>query len=167
MTAMNEVDRLPAATVAADRRQSAAALEIQRGVSRLLLAHGAAPVTEMPLANGRRADVVALSAAGEIWIVEIKSGPDDFRSDAKWPEYRDYCDRLLFAVAPDFPVAMLPDDTGLILADRYGGEIVRAAPEHRLAAPRRKLMTLQFARLAARRLAVACDPELGLEQFRV
>ncbi len=166
MTRMNDVDRMPTAVVPADGRQSAAALEIQRGVGRLMLTLGHAPLPEMPLNNGRRADVVALSAAGEIWIVEIKSSVDDFRTDQKWPEYREYCDRLFFAVAPDFPVAILPEETGLILADRYGGEIIRPAPEHKLASARRKLVTLQFARMGARRLLLACDPDLAMELLR-
>ena len=95
-----------------------------------------------------------------ISIIEIKSSIEDFRVDQKWPEYRDYSDRLFFAVRPDFPVDILPADTGLILADRYGGEIVRPAPELRLAAARRKIMTLRFGRAAAARLAIALDPSL-------
>jgi len=144
----------------ADRRQSEAALEIQRGVGRLLRSHALAPVYELPLANARRADVVGLTQSGDFWIVEIKSSLEDFRSDAKWPEYRDYCDHLFFAVAPGFPVDVLPEDTGLIIADRYGGEIVRAAPSHRIAPARRRAMLLSFARAAAMRLALACDPTL-------
>ncbi len=100
--------------------------EVCRGVGRILRAHGFACLNELPLPNGRRADVVGLSPSGDIWIVEVKSGLEDFRVDNKWPEYRDFCDALFFAVAPDFPVDILPTDTGLILADRYGGEIVRA-----------------------------------------
>jgi len=125
-----------------DGRQSAAAFEICRGVARLLKAHGLAAVTEVSLANGRRADVVGVSDQGEVWIVEIKSCLDDFRTDQKWWEYREFCDRLLFAVAPGFPQDVLPPDTGLIIADRYGGELLRAAPEHKLAAARRKAMTV-------------------------
>jgi hypothetical protein len=140
--------------------QSAVAFEICRGVVRLLAAHGLAGVAELPLPNGRRADVVALSDKGEIWIIEIKSSIEDFRADQKWPDYRDFSDRLFFAVRPGFPVEVLPEDTGLILADRYGGEIVRPAPEMRLAGARRKSMTLRFARAAAARLCVAIDPSL-------
>lgn len=134
------------------------ALEICRGVIRLLADHGLACIAELPLPNGRRADVVGLSPDGEIWIVEIKSSIEDFRADQKWPEYREFSDRLFFAVAPDFPVDILPADTGLVLADRYGGEIVRASPEQRLAGARRKSMTLRFARAAAARLCYALDP---------
>jgi len=134
--------------------------EVCRGVGRLMRAHGLACLNELPLPNGRRADVVALSASGDIWIVEVKSGVEDFRVDNKWPEYRDFCDALFFGVAPDFPVDILPVDTGLILADRYGGEIVREAPEHRLAAARRRSMTLRIARAAALTLQSVIDPTM-------
>jgi len=136
-----------------------AAVEICRGVARLLRAHGLAVVTELTLANGRRADVAGVTAAGEIWIVEVKSCLADLRSDQKWPEYRDYCDRLFFAVAPNFPQAALPSGTGLIIADRYGGEIARTAPDHKLAGARRKAMTLRMLRAAAFRLHAAIDPD--------
>lgn len=142
-----------------DGRQSVAALEIQRGVIRLLARYGLASITELPLANGRRADVVGLSPNGEIWIVEIKSSIEDFRTDSKWPEYRDFSDRLFFAVSPSFPTEILPEDAGLLLADRYGGELVRAAPETKLSAARRKAMTLSFARTAAFRLSRIADPD--------
>ncbi len=95
--------------------------------------------------------------------MEVKSSLEDFRSDQKWPEYRAYCDRLLFAVAPGFPVEVLPEDAGLILADRYGGEVLRTAPEHKLAAARRKVVTLALARLAAARLQGLADPDLRIE----
>ena len=143
-----------------DARQSAAALEIQRGVVRLLQAHGLACLTELPLPNGRRADVVGLSEMGEIWMVEIKSSLADFRADLKWPDYREFSDRLFFAVKPDFPIEVLPDDAGLILADRYGGEIARPAPEMKLAGARRKSMALRLGRAAAFRLAALLDPSL-------
>jgi hypothetical protein len=134
--------------------------EVCRGVGRLMRALGFASLNELPLPNGRRADVVGLSASGDIWIVEVKSSIEDLRADHKWPEYRDFSDALFFAVAPDFPVDILPTDTGLILADRYGGEIVRAAPELRLAPARRKSMTLRFARAAALTLQSVADPNL-------
>jgi hypothetical protein len=131
---------------------------IFRGVARLLQAHDFAVVGEVGLANGRRADVAAVGARGEIWIVEIKSCLEDFRADQKWPEYRAFCDRLLFAVAPTFPCDVLPIDAGLIVADRYGGEIMRAAPEHRLPGARRKAVMLRILRTAAFRLQAAMDP---------
>lgn len=146
-----------------DGRQSPAALDICRGAVRLLRAHGMAAVTEVTLASGRRADIAATAESGEIWIVEIKSSLEDFRTDQKWPEYRDYCDRLFFAVAPAFPREVLPPDTGLIIADRYGGDIVRPAPEHKLAGARRKAVTLRLVHTAAHRLLAVMDPEYGLE----
>ena len=107
---------------------------ILRGTQRLLRSLIFESVSEVTLANGRRADVLAIRRNGEIWIVEIKSSIADFRADQKWTEYRDYCDALLFAVAPDFPSDILPADTGLILADAYAGEFVRLAPQHPLTA---------------------------------
>lgn len=146
-----------------DGRQSLAAAEIQRGICRALRAFGYAVVTELPLANGRRADVVALSGAGDVAIVEIKSCLTDFQTDAKWPEYRPYCDRLYFAVARDFPCHVLPEDAGLFFADRYGAELVRDPVEERLGAARRKAMLLAFAHAAALRLQLHLDPGCGLE----
>jgi len=135
------------------------AFEICRGVARLLRAHGLAVVTELSLANGRRADLAGVTASGEIWIVEVKSCPADLRSDQKWPEYREFCDRFFFAVAPNFPREALPSGTGQIVADRYGGEIVATAPDHKLAAARRKAMTMRMLRAAAFRLQAALDPD--------
>jgi hypothetical protein len=146
-----------------DVGQAPAAADICRGVGRLLRAHGMASLAEVPLANGRRADVVAIATDGEIWIAEIKSSIEDYRADGKWPEYRAFCDRLFFAVAPAFPREVLPADTGLIVADRYGGEVVRDAPEHRLAGARRKAMTLRLVHTAASRLQAIIDPEGGFE----
>ena len=142
-----------------DGPQSPAALDIRRGVARLLHAHHMATVAEVTLGNGRRADLVAVTSGGEIWIVEIKSCIDDFRADHKWPEYRAFCDRLYFAVGPAFPRDTLPEDAGLIVADRYGGEVVRGAPEHRLAGARRKALTLKLVHTAAIRLQEVTDPE--------
>ena len=155
---------LPGSDPFDDGRQSAAALAIARGTRRLLAQLGFATITELTLANGRRADVVALAAAGQIWIVEIKSSLADFQSDQKWTDYRAYCDRLVFAVAPDFPRVVLPADTGLIVADRFGGEMLRAAPEHALTGARRKAVTLLFARQAAARLRTLDDPEAAFER---
>lgn len=144
-----------------DGRQSETALAIARGAGRLLASHGLAGVAELSLANGRRADIAAVSDKGEIWIVEIKSSIEDFRADQKWPEYRDYCDRLWFAVEAAFPLEILPSDVGIIVADRYGAEIVREAPEHKLAPARRKAVMLLIARVAALRLQAAVDPDLA------
>lgn len=126
-------------------------------------ASGSAVVTELSLSGGRRADLVVLSKTGDLWIIEIKSCIADFRADSKWTDYRAHCDRLYFAVDADFPHDILPEDTGLIIADRYGAEIIREAPEHRLVAARRKAVTLRFARAAALRLQSAMDPALTAE----
>lgn len=141
-----------------DGRQSPTALSVCTGVRRLLSAHGAASVTELTLASGRRADVLGLTSDGCLWIVEIKSSPADLRADGKWPDYREYCDRFFFAVPPDFRIALLPGGTGLILADAGGAAIVREAPEHRLAGARRKAVTLRFAHAAANRHHALVDP---------
>lgn len=145
-----------------DGRQSDAAAALQRGVCRTLRALGLSVITELPLANGRRADVVGLSPSGGITIVEIKSCLTDYRTDGKWHEYLDYCDRLYFAVAADFPRDVIPGHAGLILADRYGAELVREPKEERLNAARRKAMMLCFARAAALRLQHHLDPGCGL-----
>ena len=141
-----------------DRRQSPVAAELQRGVCRRFRAEGLSVVTELSLANGRRADVVALSTGGDITIVEIKSCLLDYQSDGKWQDYLPFCDRLYFAVAADFPCEVIPDSAGLILADRYGAELMREPVEERLTAARRKAMMLCFARAAALRLQLHLDP---------
>jgi hypothetical protein len=126
---------------------------LARGVTRLLFDHGLCSLLEVPLANGRRADVMGLAASGEIWIVETKSCLEDFAVDSKWPDYRDYCDRFFFAVTEDFPRDLIPDDVGLIVADGFGGAILRDCAAQPMAGARRKAVTLLFARLAALRLA--------------
>ena len=147
--------------VVLDGRQSDAAAALQRGVCRAFRALGHSVVTELPLANGRRADVVGLSASGDILIVEIKSCLTDYRTDGKWHEYLAFCDRLYFAVAADFPSEVIPESAGLILADRYGAELVREPMEERLNAARRKAMLLSFAHAAALRLQHHVDPGCG------
>lgn len=142
-----------------DGRQSERALAIARGATRLLTAMDFAVVPELPLPSGRRADLTALSRTGKVWIVEIKSSVVDFRTDRKWGDYRAHADRVLFAVAPDFPVEILPEEAGLILADAHGAEIVREGPEGALAAATRKVMMLRFARVAAGRMTLLCDPQ--------
>lgn len=148
---------------AVDAEERAAAL-ILRGVQRLLRQWSMESVAELPLANGRRADVVGIGPAGEIHIIEIKSSVADFNSDHKWPDYRDYCDSFSFAVSPSFPAEILPPDAGLILADAYGGERVRLGPETPLAPARRKAMLLSFARVAAMRLHAVRDPMQIIER---
>ena len=123
-----------------------------RGAARLLADMGYAPLLEVCLPNGRRADVMALGKKGDIVICEVKSGIEDYRVDQKWPEYAPFCDAFFFAVAPEFPQGVLPDEPGLIIADGFGGAVVRDAPVSPLAPARRKALTVAFARLAAMRL---------------
>ena len=126
-------------------------LSVTRGAARLLADMGYAPLLEVCLPNGRRADVMALGRKGDIVICEVKSGIDDFRVDQKWPEYAPFCDAFFFAVAPEFPQAILPEEPGLICADAFGGAVIRDAPVLPLAPARRKALTLAFARLGAMR----------------
>jgi hypothetical protein len=149
--------------IVVDGRQSATALAVARGTCRLLRSLGFACVSELPLASGRRADLVALGSDGELVIVEIKSSLADFRADEKWPEYRWHCDRLLFATASHVPLDIFPEDAGLILADGYSAEIVREPPEHRLAGATRGSMMMRFAQTAAFRLQSLIDPAGGYE----
>jgi hypothetical protein len=149
------------AFAAEELRGTEPALAIRRGAQRLLRALGFAAVAELPLGSGRRADLVALSENGEFWVVEVKSCIADFRADRKWQEYRLYCDRLLFAVAPEFPAPILPVDAGLVVADSYGGTLLRDGPLHPLASARRKAMLVRFGRAAAARLTAKLDPGLG------
>ncbi len=131
-----------------------------RGVRRALVDLGYASLAEFRLANRRRADVIGVDEKGGFIIVEVKVTTADFLGDSKWPNYRDFCDALYFAVPPDFPAEILPDDCGLMLADDYGAEIIRTAPQHPLHASRRKALTLKFARAAAARLMTETDPRL-------
>src|SRR5262249_7608110 len=129
-----------------DGRQSPTALKVARGTTRLLHSLGFSVVSELPLTSGRRADLVALGAGGDIWIVEIKSSVADFRADHKWLDYRLHCDRLFFATTLEVPCEIFPPDAGLIVADAFGASIVCEAPEHRLHAATRRSMLLAFAR---------------------
>jgi hypothetical protein len=146
------------AEVPVDGRQSETALAVARGTMRLFLSHGFCCVSELPLPSGRRADLAALDASGEIWIVEIKSSVADFRADHKWMDYRAHCDRLFFATTLEVPCEIFPRDTGLIVADAFGGQIVCEAPQHKLPAPTRKAMMLRVAQCAALRLQSLVDP---------
>jgi len=139
-----------------------------RGVCRWLLRAGVSPLAEVPLACGRRADLLGLDAAGRLTLVEIKVSLADLRSDRKWPEYLGYCDRFFWAVPVGFPLALFdtpdfaPDRTGLIVADRFDAEELRGAPWVPLNAARRRHETLRFARRAAARLHAGIDPESAL-----
>lgn len=122
--------------------------------------------SEVTLANRRRADILTVGPKGEIAIAEIKSSMEDFRSDTKWHEYIPYCDKYYFAVSQTFPIEILPEYTGLIIADAFGGDIVRPAEEHRLPAARRKALTLKVARLASMRLnAIHLQPQSRLRSI--
>ena len=141
------------------------AAEVARGVSRLLMQEGYSPILEFALANGRRLDVAALGANGTVAGVEIKVAVPDLKTDLKWPEYLEFCDRFYFAIPPEFPDEFVPTGTGLIVADRYGGAIVRPAPPAMLHATRRKAVTLRFAKVAAERLAFALDLAIDSRQM--
>lgn len=136
---------------------------LARGVSRLLHHMGYVSVAEFSLRSGRRADVAGLDGKGRLVIVEIKRSVADFRADGKWPDYLDYCDHFYFATPQGFPIEILPDDTGLMLADRFGAEVIRPAPPaaNPMHASRRKEVTLRFARVAARRLRRHLDPDIA------
>jgi hypothetical protein len=147
--ALDFVDRLA---------RESAAVDVARGVCRLFAALGHVAIVELPLDSGHRADVVGLDGAGRFAIVEIKTSADDLRNDRKWPAYLDHCDHFYFAVPLGFPLDLLPPEHGLIVADRFGGEILRAAMLAVLAPARRRRMTLRFARAAAARLRRFEDP---------
>lgn len=127
---------------------------VTRGAGRLMVALGYAPLLEVTLPNGRRADIMALGPRGEIAIAEVKSGLYDFKTDLKWHEYLPYCDAFYFAVAPEFPREILPEAPGLIVADGFGGAVLRESPPTPLAGARRKALTIAFARLAAMRASI-------------
>lgn len=131
---------------------------LARGVCRHMLSYDFVTVEELVPTSGLRVDVMALGPKGEIWVVECKSGRADFQSDNKWQGYLEWCDRFFWAVDADFPTELLPDDTGLILADPFGAEIIRMGPEAKLAPARRKVMIQKFARHAALRQHAARDP---------
>lgn len=131
---------------------------VARGVSRLMLQLGFAPITEFTLPNGRRLDVAAVSDSGEIVAVEIKVSLADLRADEKWIEYLEYCDRFYFAVPENFPQEALPAQHGLIVADRFGAGIVRESGQAVVSGARRKALLIRFGRCAAERLTRAADP---------
>ena len=142
-----------------DGRQSAVAAGIQRGVRRLFAELGHVTLPEFTLANGRRADLIALAPDGALTIIEIKSCAADFRADRKWPDYEDFCDRFYFAVPETMPFEIMPEDRGLIIADSFGAAVMRASAHHPLAGARRKAVTLRFAHAAASLLHALADPD--------
>ena len=134
------------------------AADVARGVLRLLADLGFSAMTEVSLRNGRRVDLMGIARDGRIAIVEIKSSIADYRADRKWQEYLDYCDVFYFAVPEGFPVEILPEEPGLVVADRFGGTVLREAPEVSMNGSRRRNVTLRFARAAAERLARSTVP---------
>lgn len=145
------------ASITATERSDAALLA--RGVCRALDQLGYASLVEFPLANRRRTDVLALGKRGDLIAVEIKSSVADFRADQKWPSYREFADRLYFAVASGFPIALIPEDCGIMVADAFGGSVLREGQTTTLTAGRRRAVTLRFALIAAARLRRSLDPE--------
>lgn len=142
------------------------ASDVARGVVRLFCRQDLFAISEMPLPNGRRADLMAIDSKGELTIVEIKVSRADLLGDCKWTDYLDYCDRFFWAVPPHLVPVLeeeryLPSDAGLIVADRYDAAMIRAASLRPLAPARRKAQLLHFARRAARRLAAQIDPSMG------
>lgn len=139
--------------------------DVLRGVCRLLVRAGVAPLAEVPLASGRRADILGLDGQGRLTLVEIKVSLADLRGDRKWLDYLAYCDRFFWAVPVGFPLALLDTDdfaptrTGLIVADRHDAEELRPAPWVPLNPARRRVEILRFARRAATRLVSLADPE--------
>ena len=147
---------------------NSAATDVVRGAGRLLADMGYAVIPEFVLASGRRADIAGVDGRGRIVLVEVKVSLGDFRGDGKWPDYLEFCDWFFFAVPPEFPRAPVegplawPERTGLIVADRFGGAIIRPAPEVLMHATRRRAVTLRFALAAAGRLHRISDPDRGL-----
>ena len=135
---------------------------LARGVCRHLRHHDFVSVEELVPTRGLRVDVMALGPKGEIWVIECKSSRVDFQTDNKWQCYLEWCDRFFWAVDQDFPTELLPADTGLIIADGYDAEILRMAPEDKLPAARRRVMTHKFARHAATRAQAARDPRVSV-----
>lgn len=131
---------------------------LARGVCRHLRSLDFASVTEFVPAPGLRVDVMALGPRGELWIVECKSCRADFAADRKWQGYLPFCDRFFWAVDAEFPTALLPEETGLILADPWDAEVVRMPPPLPLAPARRRVLLQAFARHAALRLQALRDP---------
>src|SRR5882757_9279862 len=134
---------------------------LRRGVCRALEQLGYTSLAEFPLANGRRADILALGKTGDLLIVEIKSSVADFRADRKWAFYREFADRLYFAVPNEFPTLLIPEECGLIVADPFGAAVLRHGALIPLAPDRRRALTLRFALAAAGRLHRQVDPEAG------
>lgn len=152
---------VPTFPVAQDELSTRPGQRLTRGVARMLVTLGHAPLAEFVPTGGLRVDVISISPKGEIWVVECKSGRADYMSDRKWQGYLPFCDRFFWAVDADFPEDLLPKDSGLIRADNWGGELVRMAPETKLAGMRRSRLLRDIARVSTARLLAATDP-MGL-----
>lgn len=151
----------PAVSQAAENgnhRRNTAAL-LARGLTRFHGDLGLVCLTEFTLRSGRRADLLCLDPKGGLTIIEIKSSVEDFRSDQKWPDYLEFCDRFYFAVPESFPQALIPGDQGLLVADAYGATLIREAETRKLNAARRRAVIQKFAQTAGRRLTQLLDPE--------
>lgn len=148
----------PSLPLSSSEPTTSAAL-LARGVGRAFDQLDYSSLVEFPLANGRRADVMALGKGGDLVIVEIKSSVADFRADQKWSNYREFADRLFFAVADGFPCALIPEECGIMVADGFGAAILRDSRRMPMAAARRRAVTLRFARIAAARLRRSLDPD--------
>lgn len=135
---------------------------VTRGAVRVFRGLGYVALAEVTLPNARRADLMAISPRGELFIAEVKSSVEDFRVDRKWRDYLDFCDRFAFAVAPEFPQHVLPEEPGLLVCDGFGGALIREAPLSPLSGGRRKALTIAFARLAALRAGGALAVELEI-----
>lgn len=150
---------MDASPAAARQTRPDITLAVCRGACRLMRQTGRSVLRELPLPDGRRADIMAIAGSGELTIVEVKSSIEDWRVDQKWPDYLAWCDLLYFAVPVDFPQALIAEEVGLIVADAYGGEILRHPPRRPVAAARRKALLVDCARLASERLSRLEDPE--------
>ena len=160
---MFDISDMPIESLRSEERLMMPGQLLARGVCRHLASHGFSVIEEFTPERGKRLDVMALGPKGQLWVIECKSSRVDFTSDAKWPGYLEWGDRYFWAVDQDFPTELLPDDTGLILADGYDAEILRLGPETRLSGARRNAVIRRFAAHAARRLQALRDPEAGLE----
>lgn len=134
--------------------------KLARGVCRHMREHDFCSLTEFVPKSGLRVDVMSLGPKGEIWVIECKSSREDFLTDKKWQGYVEWCDCFFWAVGPEFPVELLPKDSGVIMADAYGAEIISYPPQKTLNPARRKNLTLKFARNTADRLSAYTDPKI-------
>ncbi len=159
---------MPPASCVDDPLSPLCAADVARGVTRMLLRHDLITIPEVPLEGGRRADLMALDARGQVVVVEIKVSRADMLGDGKWPDYLAHCDRFYWAVPAGFDwspldsAAFLPERTGIIVADRYDAAIVREAHSVPLPSHVRKKATLNFARRAGRRMIGLTDPDAGM-----